>query len=64
MQIFAISKNRFAIGNLNKRAEYVVEQRGKNFVGVRGQRPVLESGRFKAVKANASLKGVFAEALK
>lgn len=56
MKIFAIAKNRFAIGNLNTRAAYVVASKRGKYVGVRGQRPVLTKGRFATVKGNKALK--------
>lgn len=60
MTIFAISNNKYAIGNVNKRAQYVVQKSGKGFRGVRGQRPLLTKGRFKQVAATKALKAAFA----
>lgn len=60
MQIYQIDTNRFAIGSTNKLATYVVEKKGKNYVGVRGRRPLLTKGRFSVVKGNAQLKAAFA----
>lgn len=46
MKIFAISKNKFAIGKPGKRAQYVVSNYGGKVAGVRGVRPILD-GRYK-----------------
>lgn len=59
--ICEVSKNRFAIGTLNRRADYVVQGKGKSFTGVRGQRPKLTKGRFTVVtKPTAALKAALA----
>lgn len=55
MQIFVVGKNRFAIGKNNKRANYVVQLKRGKYVGVRGQRPILND-RFKTVKGNKALR--------
>jgi len=62
MNIFAISKNRFAIGTFGKRAEYVVMTRGKKVTGVRGQRPLLDK-RYKKTAASAAVKAALKAAL-
>lgn len=55
MKIFVVGKNRFAIGKNNQRAEYVVKLTRGKYVGVRGQRPILDE-RYKTVKGNKTLR--------
>lgn len=63
MTIFAIDKNRFAIGTFGKRAKYVVRARGKSVSGVRGQRPLLDKRYKKATGVPATVKAAFRAAL-
>ncbi len=63
MQIFAISKNRFAIGTIGKLAAYVVDVKGKKVTGVRGRRPKLEKGRYERATPSAAVREAFKAAL-
>ncbi len=61
--IWALGNNRFAIGKTNERATYVLKQDGTKFTGVRGQRPILLSGRYRVAKVTTTLRTAFKEAI-
>lgn len=46
MNVFEISKGRYATGTIGKLADYVVQAKGKKVAGVRGRRPLLTKGRY------------------
>lgn len=62
MFVYEVGKNRFAIGPANKRAKYVVAKQGKTFVGIRGQRPILNE-RYAKIKPSKELRAAFAEVI-
>lgn len=61
-QIFDLGDNYFAIGTAGKRALYVAAIKRGKVVGVRGQRPILDS-RFKTTKANKLIRTMLVEAI-
>lgn len=64
MQVFAIGDGRFAIGQTDKLAKYVVRvSKGGKVTGVRGRRPLLTKGRYERATATPEMRAAFKEAL-
>lgn len=56
MTTVEIKKGVFAMGTVGQRALAVAKKIGGAWVGVRGQRPLLEKGRFPTVKPAKELR--------
>ncbi len=64
MQVFNVGGGRFAIGQTDKLARYVVKvSKDGKVMGVRGRRPLLTKGRFERTTATPEMKAAFKEAL-
>ncbi len=64
MTVFAISATRFAIGQSDKLARYVVDvKKGGKVTGVRGRRPLLTKGKYPKAKTTPAIREAFKAAL-
>ncbi len=63
MSVWNVGGGRFAIGQLGKKAAYVLKVKGSKITGQRGKRPILTEGRFERAKATAAMLAAFKTAL-